>query len=253
MRASVPESRLPVHEAARLWTVACASADPEATFRSLEARRLGGRPLQYLEGSAAFGPLELVVDDRVLIPRPETEQLWELATGLVMSPSTIVDLGTGSGAMALALKADHPDARVIGVDLSADALDVARLNGARLGIEVEWCHGDLWEALDRDLEGRVDLVVSNPPYVAANEWEELPPDVRQEPREALVAGPTGLEVLERIVAGAERWMAPGGGVACEIGETQGRACRELFSTALAEVEIMTDLTGRDRFVVGRRR
>jgi release factor glutamine methyltransferase len=232
--------------------VAESSTDREVAFRDLEARRLAGTPLQYLEGSAAFGPLDLIVDDRVLIPRPETEQLWELASGLIATPLVIIDLGTGSGALALALKTAHPAARVVGVDRSADALEVARLNGERLGIAVEWRHGDLWDALDETWEGRIDLVVSNPPYLSEDEWELLPDDVKREPREALVAGPTGLEVLERIAGGAARRLAPGGRVACEIGETQGAACRRLFESTLSGVEVICDLAGRDRFVTGRR-
>lgn len=252
MTASMPDSRLPSHEARRLWSVARRATDPVSAFRELESLRCSGRPLQYLEGTAAFGPLELVVDERVLIPRPETEQLWELAVRLVRTPGVVVDLGTGSGALALALAHAFPSARVFGVDLSSSALDVARLNGERLGLDVEWRHGDLWAALDPDLAGTVDLVVSNPPYIAQGEWELLPADVRQEPRAALVAGPTGLEVLQRIAAGADRWLAPGGWVACEIGESQGSRSRELFAARLTDVRIAVDLAGRDRFVVGRR-
>jgi release factor glutamine methyltransferase len=252
MTTSIPDSRLPAHEARRLWSVACRAPDPVSAFRELEALRCAGHPLQYLEGTAAFGPIELMVDERVLIPRPETEQLWELAIRLVKGPAIVVDLGTGSGALALALAHAFPAARVIGVDLSSSALDVARFNGEHLGLDVEWRHGDLWAALDPGLAGTVDLVVSNPPYIAEGDWESLPPDVRQEPRGALIAGPTGFEVLERIAAGADRWLAPGGWVACEIGETQGSASRELFAARLTDVRIAVDLAGRERFVVGRR-
>lgn len=226
------------------------AAEAAGRFRDLERERLAGAPLQYLEGTAAFGPLELAVDPRVLIPRPETEQLWELACGLVSSPDVIVDLCTGSGALALALKHAFPQATVYGADLSADALQVARGNGRTLGLEVEWRQGDLFAALSRALEGMVDLVVSNPPYVAEHEWETLAADVRAEPRMALVAGRAGTEVLDRIGLGVGDWLRPGGAVACEIGETQGEHCRRVFATRLDSVDVKADLTGRDRFVVG---
>lgn len=222
-------------------------------FAALVALRLRGHPLQYLEGTAAFGPLDLAVDDRVLIPRPETEQLWEMACRLVPHPRVVLDLGTGSGALALAFAHRFPAARVVAVDASPGALEVASANGDRLGLAVEWLAGDLFDPLPAELEGAVDLLVSNPPYVAEAEWPDLPTDVRHEPRQALVAGPRGTEVLERIAAAAPRWLAPGGWLACEIGETQGGWAREAFSAGLVDVEVRPDLTGRDRFVVGRRR
>jgi release factor glutamine methyltransferase len=231
--------------------------DPEEQRRldELVRRRAGGEPLQYLEGTVAFGPLELVVDRRALIPRPETEQLWELAVaalGEAGPGTTIVDLGTGCGALALALKAAFPAARVIGIDRDPEALALAAENAARSGLEVEFLQGDLFGPLPASLRGRVDLVVSNPPYVAEAEWTALPADVRDhEPREALVAGPLGTEILARIAAAAVRWLGVGGLVLCEIGETQGRAVEELFWEL--DAEIRRDLAGRQRFVVGRRR
>ena len=214
----------------------------------LVARRLAGEPLQYLEGTAAFGPWDLRVDPRVLIPRPETELLWEIAAAHVESPAVIVDLCTGSGALAIALAKSFPDARVLGADLSSDALDVARLNGDKLETEVEWCQGDLFAALPEDLAGRVDLLVSNPPYVAESEYPTLPEDVQREPRLALVAGPTGLEVYQRIAAEIGVWLADGGRFALEIGETQAEAVRSLFGEFSAQVH--QDLNRRDRFVIG---
>ncbi len=218
----------------------------------LEARRLEGEPLQYLEGSAAFGPFELVVDDRVLVPRPETEQLWELAVALVERPAVIVDVGTGSGALAVALARTFPEARVVATDVSAEALAVAELNRARLGVEVEFRCGDLFDALPGELRGRVDLLVSNPPYVAEGEWESLPADVRREPRGALVAGPRGTEVLERLVGGLDRWLAADGVAVFEIGESQGEFLAEWASGLGRRVEVRRDLAGRDRFLVVRR-
>jgi release factor glutamine methyltransferase len=237
-------STLPAHELERLRAV----APDEADLTDLVARRLAGEPLQYLEGSAAFGPFDLMVDRRVLVPRPETEGLWELARRLVDAPAVIVDLCTGSGALAIALSDSFPAARVMGTDLSTAALQVARANGEAHAPRVEWFHGDLFDALDPALAGSVDLIIANPPYVATSEWGRLPADVRHEPRMALVSGPTGLEILRRIASESPAWLAPGGVVACEIGETQGEAVRELFS-GFQSVEIRADLQGRDRYVV----
>ena len=235
---------LPAHEVRRLRSVA---SDDQA-FDELVARRAGGEPLQYLEGTAAFGPFDLVVDDRVLIPRPETEGLWELARRAVTEPRLILDLCTGSGAVAIALSTSFPGAKVIGTDISTGALEVARDNGLVHAPTVEWVLGDLFDAVDPKLVGAFDLIVANPPYVAAAEWGRLPVDVRREPRLALVSGPTGLEILRRIASESAAWMAPGGVVVCEIGETQAEAVREIFD-GFAWVEIRQDLQGRDRYVI----
>ena len=164
---------------------------------------MAGEPLQYLEGTAAFGPWDLHVDPRVLIPRPETELLWEIAAALVEAPKVIVDLCTGSGALAIALAKSFPEARILGTDLSADALDVAKENGDLHETSVEWCIGDLFGALPDDLRGNIDLLVSNPPYVAEHEYEGLPDDVRREPRMALVRD-RRLAVRSRSVRAGDR-------------------------------------------------
>jgi release factor glutamine methyltransferase len=218
------------------------------------ARRLAGEPLQYLEGTMPFGPIEVAVDRRALVPRPETEQVWETAVACLgeAGPGTvIVDLGTGSGVLALALKHVFPAARVIAVDVSSDALDLARENSASSGLDVEFRHGDLFEPIDPGLRGRIDLVVSNPPYVADDEWVDLPPEVRDhEPRLSLVAGPLGTEVVARIAAEAYWWLGVGGWVVCEIGETQGSVV--LASFGAYEREVRRDLAGRDRILVARK-
>jgi release factor glutamine methyltransferase len=257
---------LPRHEVERLLMAATGRprrelagmgsiADTELDrFRTLVARRRRGEPLQYLEGSVQFGPVTLRCDPRALIPRPETEELYEYVTGLLAGtePQVIVDLATGSGNLALALKHDHPGARVVGCDSDAAALELAAENGRLTGLDVEWRQGDLFAALPAGLRGRVDAVVSNPPYVAEVGADTLPSEViDHEPHSALFAGPDGLAVLRRIAAGAEEWLRPGGLIGCEIGAEQGPAVAGLFARYRAEVG--RDLRGRDRWVVGRRR
>lgn len=246
---SYPSTSLPAHEARRLWASAGAEVD---RFRDLEARRVEGEPLQYLEGTAVFGPIEVLIDHRVLVPRPETEQLWELAMKLIPAPGVIVDLCTGSGALALACRARHPDARVLATELSPAAAELARFNAGRLGLDVEVLEGDLFDPLPANLRGHVDLVLANPPYVAEADWETLPMEVRREPKMALVAGSQGTEVIDRITAGIGEWLAPWGWVAIEIGETQGEHACRVLATQLSDTEVRRDLTGRDRFVIGRR-
>jgi release factor glutamine methyltransferase len=254
-RELIKVSRLPAHEAVRLLMTAtghsrsdllggteASDAEIEA-FHRMQAARLAGEPLQYLEGSVAFGPLELLVDRRVLIPRPETEYLFELAAGYFSGRGAVVDLCTGSGALALALKHRFGDADVFGADLSTEALEVARLNSRRLGLSVAWYEGDLFDALPSELRGKVHLLVSNPPYVSEAEWDQLPTDVRHEPRTALVAGPSGLEVIERILVEMDRWLAPGGTALIEVGDGQAYRLRDRFP-----VSVIPDLAGRERYV-----
>lgn len=230
------------------------STQEQDRLDALVARRRCGEPLQYVEGSVPFGPIEVAVDGRALVPRPETEQVWEAAVGCLGEAgpgSVIVDLGTGTGVLALALKHAFPAARVFGVDVSAGALDLARANAATNGLDVEFLHGDLFEPLDPSLRGRVDLVVSNPPYVTEAEWLRLPSEIRDhEPRSALVAGPQGTEVLARIAEEAHWWLGVGGWLVCEIGEKQGAAVDALFDRYRREIR--TDLAGRDRILVARR-
>jgi release factor glutamine methyltransferase len=254
---------LPDHESVRLLLAAAETdhawmlGDPAVSlevadrFSRYVDRRRDGEPVQYIEGSTQFGPIELKVDDRALIPRPETEMLWELAMGLIgdVASPIIVDLCTGSGNLALALKHSTPGAEVVAIDAMADAIALATANGVDLGLDVAFVQGDLFGALDSALRGRIDLIVSNPPYVSDREFAELPIEITQyEPSTALVAGSDGLEILRRIAAEATRWLRPGGQIACEIGETQGDAVRDLFAVYCPEIR--EDLTGRDRFVIG---
>ena len=232
-----------------------------ATFDALLARREAGEPLQYVLGGWGFRSLDLFVDRRVLIPRPETEQVVEAAlgdhrriggTGPEARPVTVVDLGTGSGAIALAVAVEHVHATVWATDASADALAVTRANIAgcgRPGGRVRVAEGDWFSALPAALRGGVDLVVSNPPYVA--EAEELPPEVGGwEPRHALVAGPSGLEHLERIVAEAPVWLRADGALVVELAPWQAdRVAAMALDAGFASAQIGHDLAGRQRWVV----
>lgn len=231
-----------------------------AAFDRLLARREAGEPLQYVLGGWGFRHLDLFVDGRVLIPRPETEQVVEAAlaqlrriggVGADARPVTVVDLGTGSGAIALSVAVEHVHATVWATDVSADALTVARANIAgigRPGGRVRVAEGDWFDALPEDLRGGIDLVVSNPPYVAAD--DSLPAEVADwEPTGALVAGASGLEHLERIVADAPGWLRAGGGLVVELAPWQAAPVAELArQVGFSHVEVGQDLAGRDRYV-----
>ncbi len=222
--------------------------DEARRFRDLATRRWRERePVAYLTGRKAFRWIELAVDPRVLVPGPDTEHLVEAALDLPRE-ARVVDVGTGSGAIALALKHERPDLSVVAVDASPDALAVARANGERLGLEVEWLAGDLLDPVD----GSIDAVVSNPPYVAEADRPALPSEVaRWEPAQALFAGSDGLDVIRRLVpAAAERGAAF---LALEVGQGQAPAVQELVRAAgFVDVGVIPDLAGIDRVVTGRR-
>ncbi|MGB2757818.1 MAG: peptide chain release factor N(5)-glutamine methyltransferase [Acidimicrobiia bacterium] len=241
----------------------------EDAARDIARRRVLGEPLQYLLGHWHFGALDLRVTPDVLIPRPETEQL--VAAVLSRLPSiaagghafrepewTAVDLGTGSGAIALSIAAARPDARVIAVDQSAAAIAVARSNAAGLGSaarHLEFREGNWFDAIDSSLEGQVRLVIANPPYLSGREWSELPDEVAAyEPRDALVSGATGMEDLGHIIDLAPRWLAGGGLLALEHGDGQQAAVIEALSRTrmFEEIESGCDLAGRPRYVITRR-
>jgi release factor glutamine methyltransferase len=259
-------------------------------------RRLAGEPLQYVLGHWAFRDLDLMVDRRVLIPRPETEQVVEVAleeldrltrsqahrahrahraprpgagpdagrpaTNQTEAPSrpgppVVVDLGTGSGAIALSIVAERPRVRVWATDASDDALAVAGANLTGLAgfaaPRVRLCLGSWWSALPEQLRGVVDLLVSNPPYVATREMAGLDPAVRDwEPGSALEAGPGGLEAVEEILAAAPGWLRPGGAAVIEIAPHQAaRAERAARGAGFAHTEVRPDLAGRDRVLLAR--
>jgi release factor glutamine methyltransferase len=222
--------------------------EPDAARRFMEyaARRREREPVAYILGVKGFRSIELAVDPRVLIPRPETEHLVEAVLDLP-SGARVCDVGTGSGAIALALKSERPDLRVVATDASADALAVASANARRLGLEVELHHGDLLA----DVRGPLDAIVSNPPYV--EDGAELAPEiVRYEPALALRAGPDGLDVIRRLLPAAGATEATV--VALEIGAGQAEAVGGLLREAgFGDVSVVRDLAGHERVLVGRRR
>jgi release factor glutamine methyltransferase len=222
--------------------VALDAADGDR-FEALLARREAREPVAYVVGRRAFRRLSLMVDQRVLIPRPETELLVEV--GLDLSPgASVVDVGTGSGAVALALKDERPDLVVRGVDVSADAIAVARSNAAALGLDVTFVEADLLDGV-----ASVDAVLANLPYVP--DGAELAPEIaRYEPAMALFAGPDGLDVIRRAIAAVAGLTV--GLLALEIGPEQADDVSALLCDAgLVSVEVRRDLAGLDRVVVGR--
>jgi release factor glutamine methyltransferase len=227
-----------------------------AALRELVRRRQAGEPVAYLTGKKEFWSLELEVDRRVLIPRPDTETAVEAALALIPAdggdaPWRLADVGTGSGAIALALKKERPQAQVLAIDTSEDALAVARGNGARLGLAVDWRHGDLLAPLAG--EPPLDLLVANLPYVPSAELPRLPPEVRAEPLLALDGGGDGLDVIRRLVAGVRAALRPGGWLLLELGLGQAPAVEELCRAAgFVEVGARRDLGGVPRVVQARR-
>ena len=221
-------------------------------------RRLAGEPLQYVMGRWAFRHLDLLVDARVLIPRPETELVAEVAleAARAVQPSrVVVDMGTGSGAIGLSLAHELPlvGTTVWLTDVSPDALDVARANSAgigRNGANVRIAAGDWFAALPAELAGTVDVLVANPPYVAEGDVDVEDVVSRHEPHIALFSGNDGLDAIRAIAAGVRHWLRPGGVLVLEIGHQQGVAVRDVLAAhGLRDVLIRGDLTGRDRIAV----
>lgn len=219
-------------------------------FQDAVRRRSAGRePVAYITGTRGFRHVELAVDARVLVPRPETELLVEIGVELAAEGARVADVGTGSGAIALALASERPDLRVVATDASADALAVARCNAARLGLgeRVAFAHGDLLAGV-----GEVDVVLSNPPYVAEGERASLAPEItRHEPPGALFAGADGLDVIRRLVPAAA--AAGARLLAIELGQGQAPAVAQLMRAAgFEDVTARRDLAGIERVVIGRR-
>jgi release factor glutamine methyltransferase len=232
-------------------------AEAVARFRDLVARRAARVPLQHLTGVQEFWSLPFRVTPEVLIPRPESEHLIEalLRLDLPAGP-VIVDLGTGSGCLAVVAAISLPRVRVVATDVSAEALAVARENAVRhaVGERIEFITGDLYAPLEgRGLERGIDILMSNPPYVAAADLPALAPEVRDhEPAQALSPGPDGLAIHRRIAAGAPSWLRRGGRLLVEIGWGQARAARDLYEGAGLHVEdLHHDLAGIPRILQAR--
>ncbi len=249
----------------RFWPTlrAAEPAEPAlvAAAHAAAERRARGAPFAYAVGRAAFRHLTLDVDERVLIPRQETEVLVDEVLGrLADAPGGIVvDVGTGSGAIALALASEGAFERVIGTDVSTDALEVARANAAHLGpalrAAVEFRHGAFLAPVD-DMRGQLRAVVSNPPYIAYHEAAALPAGVRDwEPALALFAGADGMAAIAAIVRDAPALLAPGGLLALEVDARRAGIAAELVSSdaRYADVAVRLDLAGRERFVLAARR
>jgi release factor glutamine methyltransferase len=241
-------------ERAALVAAPEAEVSPPAArwFGEMVRRRLRREPVAYILGRKGFRHLELRVDPRVLIPRPETELLVELA--LELRPARVLDVGTGSGAIALAVADELPECEVTATDTSPGALEVARVNAEQLGLaaRVRFIERTLSEA------GAFDLVLANLPYVAERDWPSLQPEVTEwEPREALLAGPDGLDAYRSFISGCGRALASHGGLtsttlAVEVGDGQAAAVTELFEGAgFGGVETRRDLAGIERVVLGR--
>jgi len=258
---------------ARLGRTAPAAAATRVI--QLVGRRRAGEPLQHVLGHWSFRTLEVIVDDRALVPRPETEVVTGVAIGeldrLVADAGrrggqprlNVVDLGTGSGVIALSIATERSFAEVTATDRSHAALDLAAENVGRqpAGVQsrLSLCCGEWYSALPSSLNAAVAVIVSNPPYVARAEWQELDAAVRHDPYEALVAGETGLESIEAVIGGSARWLSQSGSVVVEIAPHQAdRACaiaaavidpagRSLFES----VEVLADLAGRPRVLLAR--
>jgi release factor glutamine methyltransferase len=239
-------------ERVRLAAEPEAAVPPEAgrVFGAMVRRRLRREPVAYILGRKAFRHLELQVDRRVLVPRPETELLVEIA--LELRPDRMLEVGTGSGAVALAVASELPGAEVTATDISPEAIQVARANAARLGLaeRVRLLTGSLPDA------ERFDLLLANLPYVAETEWRGLAPEIRDwEPPEALLAGPDGLDAIRGLVSAlvrADKQVSVADGVALEVGAGQAATVVELLRDAgFATAEARTDLAGIERAVLAR--
>ena len=233
-------------------------------LRAMVARRLTGEPLQYVMKSWAFRHLDVLVDNRVLIPRPETEVVVQVALDLARemiskanSKLRVADLGTGSGVIGLSLASELPRGsnEVWLTDLSADALEVARANLAGLGLingDVRVAQGSWFVALPSELKNSFDLIVSNPPYIALYDPSVESSVLNHEPHLALFAGSDGLDAYREIISHADEWLATDGWIVLEIGHQQGDAVRELLAqNSFKQIEIRKDLAGRDRIALAK--
>jgi release factor glutamine methyltransferase len=231
-------------------------AEAMADWKILEARRLSGEPIAYLVGKRGFYNIELYVAPRVLIPRPETELLVEIGLREIKrlnTPASILDLGTGSGAIALAIAHEAPSAKITATDQSIEALEIAKINAARLNVmcRVQFFQGGWYEALDGDMS--FDVILSNPPYIAAQDTHLGQGDLRFEPVSALTDHGNGLTCLEKIITGAQPYLNPNGLLALEHGFDQSEAVVALMKSAgLSDIQTHLDLGGHYRVASGRK-
>ena len=233
----------------------------ERQFRELLRRRAQREPVAYITGQKEFWSLDFSVTSAVLIPRPETELLVEIAldylkTGVAGRAPTIFDLGTGSGAIAVCLAKERPDADIWAGDISLSALEVARANALRHGVfdRIHWLPGDLF-VTPAGGKRLFDLIVSNPPYVRTGELATLAPEIRQwEPLTALDGGLDGMDVYRRVIREAHKYLAPGGQILFEIGADMGPMVVELFEGAdyYGPMSVFQDYAGRDRVIAAMR-
>jgi release factor glutamine methyltransferase len=232
-------------------------ADELTAYRALVKRRAAREPIAYITGKRGFWTIELKTDRRALIPRPETELVVERALALLPAdqPANVLDIGTGTGAIALSIAGERPLATLVATDLSADALALARENAEALGLSdrVNLVQSDLLKQLDGQATG-LDLIVSNPPYIGTSEQADLMPEVRDwEPASALFSGVDGLDIIRELAVQAHGALRAGGHLLCEIGYQQGPAVKEIFERAgFEEVTIFKDLQRHDRVVQARR-
>lgn len=233
------------------WLLAYGETEiDEAPLLPLLARRYAAEPLQYIRRKTEFYTREFYVDERVLIPRPETELLVEAVLERAPRGGRVIDIGSGSGCIAITIDRERPDLRVVSVDRSMEALAVATMNGARLESRAAFAASDLLSSID----GLFDVIVSNPPYVPLAEYEELAVEVRiHEPRMALTPGPRGTEIIERLLDEAQSRLAPDGLVMLEVGYGQEEAIRALTHEKGFTVDaFLPDLAGIPRVVVSSR-
>lgn len=228
--------------------------EQRAVLREMGERRARREPLQLILGSVGFRYLDLEVRAGVFVPRPETEVLAGAAVDRLPVGGVVVEPCTGTGAVAVAVAAEAAPGLVVATDVSAAAVELARRNAERCGVTVAVVRGDLLAPVDPALRGRVDVLVANPPYVAAAELDGLAPEVLDwDPPDALVAGPTGHEVSDRLIAAAGEWLRPGGWLLLEVDERRaGATAARATAAGLVQAGVVADLTGRDRVVLARR-